>query len=112
MMSENNATIQIGDWIKGNSRNGELFIGYIESKSQDIPKEIVKVKVVSSDNHEMIGKTIPILSKRASKLPISKAINKEQILYLIDLALSTGDREWFLELSAKLNSIKQLVKSV
>jgi uncharacterized protein YpiB (UPF0302 family) len=36
--------------------------------------------------------------------------NKEQILFLIDLALSTGDEDWFNELSSKLNSMRQLVK--
>lgn len=49
------------------------------------------------------------LSKHVKKLPESKAINKEQILYLIDLALLTGDEEWFIKLSSKLNSINELV---
>jgi uncharacterized protein YpiB (UPF0302 family) len=39
-------------------------------------------------------------------------INKEQVLFLIDLALLTGDEDWFMELSAKLNSMKQLVNEV
>ncbi|MDP4157247.1 MAG: IDEAL domain-containing protein, partial [Bacillota bacterium] len=54
----------------------------------------------------------PILSKNVRKLPLSKAVNKEQILFLIDLALSTGDEAWFIELSSKLNSIHQLVDGV
>ncbi|MGG1401535.1 IDEAL domain-containing protein [Bacillus salipaludis] len=112
MLSNNKEILKTGDWIKGKARDGELFIGYIESLSLEIPEEVVKVTVVTSDNNEMIGKTIPILRKRVHKLPISKAINKEQIRFLIDLALSTGDEEWFLELSSKLASIEQLVKGV
>ncbi|WP_382920294.1 IDEAL domain-containing protein [Streptomyces sp. NPDC057062] len=29
--------------------------------------------------------------------------------FLIDLAILTGDEEWFMALSSKLNSMKQLV---
>ncbi|MBI0579570.1 IDEAL domain-containing protein [Neobacillus cucumis] len=112
MLSNKQAILKTGDWIKGKARDGELIIGYIESLSPEIPEEVVKVTVVTSDNYDMIGKTIPLLSKRVNKLPISKAINKEQIRFLIDLALSTGDEEWFLELSSKLTSIEQLVNGV
>ncbi|MDQ0200285.1 IDEAL domain-containing protein [Neobacillus ginsengisoli] len=112
MFSNNHAILKTGDWIKGKARDGELIIGYIESMSPEIPEEAVKVTVVTSDNDEMIGKTIPILSKRVNKLPISKVTNMEQIQFLIDLALSTGDKDWFIELSTELNSMKQLVKGV
>lgn len=110
MLKNDNSVLKTGDWIKGKSGDGELIIGYIDSQS--ILDGVVKVTIVTSDNRETIGKTIPILSKNVKKLPLSKVINKEQILFLIDLALSTGDEEWFLELSSKLNSIKQLVDGV
>lgn len=106
-MSNNHVILNIGDWVKGKTQDGELIIGYIESL--DLPNGVVKITVVTSDNHETIGKTISIYRKRVKWLPDSKVINKEQILFLIDLALSTGDEEWFIELSSKLNSIKQLV---
>jgi hypothetical protein len=35
-----------------------------------------------------------------------------QVQILIDYALSTGDEDWFIELSSLLNSIKQLVNGV
>ena len=110
MSSNDNFTLKTADWIKGKSRDGELLIGYIES--QDFSEEVVKVTVVKSDDNEAIGKTIPILRKRVKRLPVSKVINKQQVLFLIDLALSTGDEEWFMELTAKLNSMKQLVNGV
>lgn len=109
-MSNNRSILKTGDWIKGKSRDGELIIGYVESLG--IPEGVVKVNVITSDNYKTIGKTIPISSNRVKSLPVSYVINKEQILFLIDLALSTGDEDWFIELSSKLNSIKQLVDGV
>lgn len=99
--------LKIGDWVKGESSNGELIIGYVVSLSS--VEGVVKVSVVTSDNKEIIGKTIPLLSKKVNLLPPANVTNKEQILFLIDLALSTGDEEWFKELSSKLNSMRQLV---
>lgn len=99
--------LKIGDWVKGTSSNGELIIGYIELLSQI--EGVVKVYVVTSDNQEIIGKTVPLLSKQVKVIPPANVVNKEQILFLIDLALSTGDEEWFHELSSKLNSMRQLV---
>jgi hypothetical protein len=110
MFSNNNTILITGDWIKAESRDGELIIGYIDSMSSI--EGVVKVTVVTSDNNQMIGKTIPILSKRVKKLPVSNVTNKAQIEYLLDLALSTGDKEWFLALSSELNAIKQLVNGV
>jgi uncharacterized protein YpiB (UPF0302 family) len=67
----------------------------------------VKVNVVACDNEKTIGKTIEILNKQVEKLPISVADNEEQILHLIDLALLIKDEQWFMELSAKLNFVRQ-----
>ena len=110
MFSNNNTILKTGDWIKAESRDGELIIGYIESVSNI--EGIVKVTVVTSDNNQTIGKTIPILSQQVKKLPVSNVTNKAQIEFLLDLALSTGDREWFLALSSELNAMKQLVNGV
>jgi len=98
--------LQTGDWIKGTLRDGELVMGFIESLDTS---GIVKVNVVTSDNNEIIGKKVSMLSERVKRLPVSNVSNKAQIQFLIDLALSTGDEEWFLELSSKLNSMNQLV---
>ena len=101
--------LQTGDWVKGTLRNGELIIGYIDS--MDVAG-VVKVMVVTSDNNETIGKKAPVLIGRIKKLPESKVNNKAQIQFLIDLALSTGDEEWFIDLSSKLNSMNELVSQL
>ncbi|MGN7177147.1 group-specific protein [Paenibacillus sp. FSL R5-0490] len=108
MMSNHNAILKTGDWVKGKSREGELIIGYIEN----LDEGIIKTKVISSDNKTIEGKIIPLQSKQVKKIPAAKVSNKEQIHFLIDLALSTGDEEWFFELTSKLNSMRELVKDV
>lgn len=108
MMSNHNAILKTGDWVKGKSHEGELIIGYIEN----LEEGIIKTKVISSDNKTIEGKIIPLQSKQVKKMPAAKVANKEQIHFLIDLALSTGDEEWFFELTTKLNSIRELVKDV
>lgn len=110
MFSNNHTSLKTGDWIKAKSPEGELIIGYIESLSSI--EGVVKVTVVTSDNTQTIGKTKTILSKWVKKLPVSNVTNKAQIEFLLDLALSTGDKEWFLELSSELNAMKQLVNGV
>jgi hypothetical protein len=110
MFSNNNTILKVGDWIKGKSRDGELFIGYIESL--DILEDKVNARITSSDDESMLGKTIPMAKGEVKKLPDPKVKNKEQIQYLIDLALATGDEEWFMELSEKLNSMRELVRGV
>jgi hypothetical protein len=110
MFSNNNTILKTGDWIKAESKDGEIIMGYIESLSSI--EGVVKVTVVTSDNTQTIGKTIPLLSKQVKKLPVSNVTNKAQIEFLLDLALSTGDKEWFLALSSELNAMKQLVNGV
>lgn len=106
-MATNHSVLKIGDWVKGESREGELIIGYVDSFT--VIEEVVNVNVVTSDNQETVGKTIQMLSKQVKILPDSNVKNKEQINFLIDLALSTGDEDWFLELSAKLKAMNKLV---
>ncbi|UYG97564.1 IDEAL domain-containing protein [Cytobacillus firmus] len=107
-MSNHNAILKTGDWVKGKSHEGELIIGYIEN----LEEGMIKTKVISSDNKTIEGKIIPLQSKQVKKMPAAKVANKEQIHFLIDLALSTGDEEWFFELTTKLNSMRELVKDV
>jgi uncharacterized protein YpiB (UPF0302 family) len=111
MLSKNHfPLLETGDWVKGNLLSGELIIGYIESMSN--LEGVAKVTIVTSDNKDIRGKTVALLTSQLKRLPAANVTNKEQILFLIDLALSTGDEEWFNELSAKLHSINQLVKEV
>ncbi|MFJ8258726.1 IDEAL domain-containing protein [Peribacillus asahii] len=110
MTANKDPILKAGDWVKGKSIDGELLIGYIESLA--IQGGALKVTVVTSDNEMTVGKTILMQSKNVKKLPESKVSNKEQIRFLIDLALSTGDEEWFIELSSQINSMRQLVDPI
>jgi predicted RNA-binding protein with RPS1 domain len=97
-----------GDWVQGRSSDGELIHGYVETL--DSIQEIVKVKVVESDNEKAISKSIWLLNKWAEKLPDLTVSNESQLLSLIDLALLSKDEQWFMELSTKLASIKKISK--
>lgn len=110
MNLNNNTILKTGDWVKGKSMDGELVIGYIESLS--VLDELVKVNVVTSDHKTTVGKSIHIKNKNVKKMPNSNVTNIQQINFLIDLALSTGDEEWFKELSSQLNSMRQLVNGI
>ncbi|WP_034672097.1 IDEAL domain-containing protein [Ectobacillus panaciterrae] len=100
--------LEIGDWVKGKSKDGELIYGYIQTV--DSLQGIVRVNVVECDNEQIIGKTIGMPNKRVEKLSISTTSTKEQIVHLIDLALLTRDEQWFMDLSAKLNAVRQRSK--
>jgi hypothetical protein len=106
----NNSILKVGDWIKGKSRDGELMIGYVDSL--DILDEKVNATITSSDDVTLVGKTIPMSTNGVKKLPEPQVKNKEQIQYLIDLALVTGDEDWFMELSEQLKTMRELVKGV
>ncbi|OLN21368.1 hypothetical protein BTO30_15330 [Domibacillus antri] len=95
---------EVGDWVKATTREGELVQGYIVNV--DPLHDIMKVHVVDSDNESKVGKTIRLFNKWAAKLSILTAAREEQLLQLIDLALLTRDEQWFMDLSAALNSLQ------
>ncbi|MFC4321491.1 hypothetical protein [Litchfieldia salsa] len=96
--------IQIGNWVKGTTKSGELFLGYIE----DIHSlnKTVKVKVVHSDHDIVVGKTIETLSRLVQGLP-SAETNEEGIRELIELSLITKDEDWFYELQERFVAIRK-----
>lgn len=95
-----------GDWVQGKSRDGELIHGYVENV--DSNRGLVKVNVVECDNEKVIGKPIWVLNQWTKKLPNVTVNDENHLLMLIDLALQTKDEQWFMELCAKLASIKKL----
>jgi hypothetical protein len=103
-----NSPVEVGDWVKGKTKNGELIYGYIETVNP--LQGTVKIKVMDCDNEQIIGKTVETLKQWVKKLPISTFDNEEPIKALIDLALLTKDESWFMELSSKLKSIRQVAK--
>lgn len=109
-MSNQPSILKTGDWVKGKLLSGELVIGYIENL--DIESQTIKAKVVTSDNKTIEGKSIPMLNRQVKKIPDTHIKNKEQIQFMIDLALETGDEEWFIELTTKLNAMRELAQGV
>lgn len=97
--------LEVGDWVKGKSKNGELIRGFIEE--MDSYFGTVKINVVECDNENTIGRTVETLSTWVEKLPVSALYNEEQIRAVIDVALSVRDEAWFMELSEKLQSYNQ-----
>ena len=107
-MNEDKTILKTSDWVKGTSINGEMIIGFIDSMS--MVQGAVNVTVAESDNEAIIGKTVPLAVKQVESLPETVAKDAAQLEYLIDLALATGDKEWFEELVAELNTKKQAIK--
>ncbi len=96
---------EIGDWVSGNTSQGELVYGYVESV--DLFKGSVGIRVTESDHESAVGKQISVGSGSARKLPDYAADDESGLRNLIDLALSTRDEAWFRELSAKLVALQQ-----
>ena len=107
MKFENTSVLNVGDWVKGKSMNGELIVGFVEYLSPLEEKVILTVAV--SDNEELIGEAIKLPLQLVERAPVSDMKDRNLLLSLIDLALATGDKEWFDELSEELNSLKQPV---
>ncbi|MBA2871089.1 hypothetical protein HNQ85_001359 [Anoxybacillus calidus] len=104
----NQSPVKVGDWVKGKTKNGELIYGYIETINP--LQRTVKIKVMDCDNERIIGRTVETLEHWVKKLPMSTFDDEEQIKALIDVALLTKDESWFMELSAKLKSMRQVTK--
>lgn len=107
-MNEDKTILKTSDWVKGTSLDGEMIIGFIDSMS--MVQGAVNVTVAESDNESIIGMTIPLGVKQVESLPQSAPKDTAQLEYLIDLALQTGDKEWFEELTGELNEKTQAVK--
>lgn len=102
-MKNEKVNLEIGDWVKGESKHGELVHGYIETVNPS--QGTVKVTVVASDNVNTIGKTIELLNK-VERLTPPVFKTEEEVKSMIDLALLIKDKEWFMELTEKLKSMR------
>jgi hypothetical protein len=92
--------LAVGNWVKGKTTNGELIRGYIESI--DSLNGTVTVYVVECDNDQTVGKSVVTPGPWLENIPVSSFTDEDQIRDLIDLALVTRDKDWFMELSAKV----------
>ncbi len=101
IVSKENQMVQIGDWVRGTSEDGEFILGFVDNIHTS--SKMVKVKVVQSDHDSAVGKTIEIASRSVKQMPSVRL--EEDIRALIDLSLLTKDEEWFYELTKQSSSI-------
>ncbi|MCQ6558961.1 IDEAL domain-containing protein [Paenibacillus mendelii] len=95
---------EISEWVQGKTSDGQLIHGFIESIES--LQRIVKVHVVQSDYEDAIGTLIAVREERLKKLPELAMEDAPSIENLIDLALSTKDEAWFMELTEKRRGIQ------
>ncbi|MFX3634358.1 MAG: hypothetical protein ACE3L7_23730 [Candidatus Pristimantibacillus sp.] len=96
---------EISDWVQGKAQNGELIQGYIETI--DMMQGIIRVHVVKSDNESIMGRLVAVREQWLKKMPERLPDDSAQIHNLIDMALSTWDEPWFMELTEQLLYMNQ-----
>lgn len=92
--------LEVGDWVKGKTRKGTLILGFLVKIKPNNSK--VVLKVINSDNKQMIGNLIRLEKRQVSKMESVKKYTINQLEGLIDLALLTKDEKWFMELTTEL----------
>lgn len=95
--------LEVGNWVKGNDRNGAMFHGFIDHIEPFLNK--VFVRVVNSDQEEIIGKTISLHESKLTGIEPATNYSKAAIIDLIDVALLIKDEKWFAELSSLLAAL-------
>lgn len=109
MMMNREQKLAVGDWVRGKTKQGELIHGFVENV--DSTGSTVHVYVVNSDNDMALGKVVATRASWVEAMAKTSLIDEEQVYDLIDLALATKDREWFMELSAMAASWKKNEKA-
>ncbi|GED60640.1 IDEAL domain-containing protein [Brevibacillus formosus] len=97
--------LEVGEWVLGKTKFGELVQGFVET--DDSLRGTAKVYVVQCDNEETIGKLVVIPRQWMERIPVGSFDDEEHMHDLIDLALATKDREWFMDLTAKASTMRQ-----
>ncbi len=94
-----------GDWVKGKTINDEMIQGFIHSIHP--ANGTVKITVTQSDNNQILGKDIETFIHRIT--PLTVTINDQEVFLqnLIDIALLTKDREWFMEIWDRLDELRK-----
>jgi hypothetical protein len=95
------ANWKIGDWVKGRTVNGELMHGYITDFDND--EGTVKVHVVACDRESTVGRTVETLNYLIKPFPLLPP-SSQQLRSMADLALGTSDRDWFMDLTSRLDA--------
>ena len=91
--------MKIGDWVL----TPELQLGFITDMNEDKAKVKTLYKR-SGYGTELNTKVLGI--EKLISAPITK-YSEEELLFLMKLAVDTNDKQWFMELSEKLNEMKE-----
>ncbi|WP_227937755.1 hypothetical protein [Alkalihalobacillus deserti] len=110
MVTNNKNSLKVGDWVKGKTRNGELLRGYVEHI--ETFNTLMQVKVIVSDNKKLIGRIIKLDENELEKQPIISDWSEGELFNLIDLSLSTRDKQWFIENSWKLKRKRNTISFI
>lgn len=101
MILTNSGPVNEGDWVSGTTVNDERFIGYADSS---VVNGTLKVRVTECDHVTIKGTTVEVKLAKVKKLPDSQPSSLLELQALIELALTTRDKEWFDELSGQLHA--------
>lgn len=93
--------VDVGSWVGGTTWNDERFIGYIEAFGED---DTVQIRITQSDVTESVGEAVITSIYKVDRLRSAIRYEPAELRMLIDLALDSGDREWFAELAASLSA--------
>jgi hypothetical protein len=101
LLSECEKVIARGEWVKIVFGRFEGFIGYV--LRYDLIDEKYKVMVTKNPQGETARGKVLVDSDDLTLLEIPK--DEDDILELIDLALDSGDKDWFMKLSGMMVTI-------
>ncbi|WP_349408310.1 hypothetical protein [Pseudalkalibacillus sp. SCS-8] len=96
---------QNGDWVRGKTINDEILQGFIHSIHP--ANGTVKIVVTQSDHHKIVGKTVETFIHRIQ--PLTESIDDQETFLenLIDVALLTKDKDWFMEIWDRLDELRK-----
>ncbi len=97
--------VQLGDWVKGISKNEYAYQGYVEAISES--QQSALIRVVACHHNNSVGKVLESSLDRLVPCEFEVYQDEQDVYALIDMALSTYDREWFLELTEVLSQFRQ-----
>ncbi|MDP5276482.1 hypothetical protein [Chengkuizengella axinellae] len=94
----------VGDWVKGKSKEDEFFIGYIEQ----INESSVHVYIIQSDHSFIKNRTVKIASNKIEVMEQTDLYFEGSLLNLIDIALLEKNEEDFIKYSSQLKELKMI----
>lgn len=92
----------VSDWVHGKTGEGEMVYGFVEDV--DFMQGLVTLYVVKSDHEERVGRSVSVRMASVKPVPESATSDIKHSSELIDLALLTRDKGWFMELTEGLGA--------